>query len=147
MQAVVRTVARRVGHRGALLLLLGVIALLYGVSLITQPPIPNPPGLHLLLGLMPLHAWGVTLAVAGVVAILCVPLKQGRDWPGFAALVLVWLPWSLSFLVSWWPDGSNPRGWVSGLVFLAFAGVPAVGATWEEPAPSAQHVERARSTR
>lgn len=147
MRAVVRRAARRVGHRGAVLFLLGIIALLYGVSLITTPPIPNPPGLHLLLGIMGLHAWGATLTAGGVIAIACSPLKQGRDWPGFAALVLVWIPWSLSFFVSWWPDGSNPRGWVSALVFIAFAAVPAVCATWEETAPVVHAPERVRSTR
>ncbi|WUH94535.1 hypothetical protein OG900_33265 [Streptomyces sp. NBC_00433] len=130
-----RRVARQVGHRGALLVLLGTIALGYGISLITTPPVPHPPGLRLLLGLMDLHGWGVTLAAAGAIAVLCSPLGQGRDWPGFSALVLVWLPWSLSFFVSWWPQGENPRGWVSALIFLALAGVPAVGATWEENAP------------
>lgn len=135
MRAVVRRIARRVGHRGALLILLGMIAMLYGVSLITTPPVPNPPGLRLLLGLMGLHGWGVTLAAAGVIAIACSPLKQPRDWPGFTALVFVWLPWSLSFFVSWWPQGDNPRGWVSCLVFAAFAAVPAVGANWDEPPP------------
>lgn len=125
--------ASRLGHRGALLILLGGICLLYGVSLITTPPLPNPPGLRLLLGVMGLHAWGFTLAIAGAIAVLCSPLRQGRDWPGFTALTFVWLPWALSYLVSWWPDHSNPRGWVSALVFAALAGVPAVGATWEEP--------------
>ncbi|HEY5834969.1 hypothetical protein [Streptomyces sp.] len=131
----VRRAARRVGHRGALLTMLGTIALLYGVSLITTPPPVRPPGLRLLLGLMGLHGWGATLTAAGVVAILCAPLRQGRDWPGWAALVLVWLPWSLSFFVSWWPEGSNPRGWVSGLIFAALAGAPAVCADWDEPPP------------
>jgi hypothetical protein len=133
VRAVVRRAATRVGHRGALLILLGGIALLYGLSLITTPPPPHPPGLRLLLGLMDLHKWGATLAIAGTLAMVCSPLRQGRDWPGFAALVLVWLPWSLSYLVSWWPQGENHRGWVSALVFLALAGVPAVGAGWEEP--------------
>lgn len=147
MRAVVRRVARQVGHRGAVLFLFGIIALLYGVSLITTPPVPNPPGLRLLLGVMGLHGWGATLTAAGVIAILCSPLRQGRDWPGFAALVLVWLPWSLSFFVSWWPDGSNPRGWVSAVVFVAFAGIPAVCATWEEHPPPLRAAERVRSTR
>lgn len=129
----VRRAAARVGHRGATLILLGTIAALYGVSLITTPPPIQPPGLRLLLGLMDLRGWGVTLTAAGVIAVCCAPLKQGRDWPGFAALVLVWLPWSLSYLVSWWPQGENPRGWVSCLIFAAFAGVPAVGAGWDEP--------------
>lgn len=141
----VRRVARRVGHRGALLILLGTIALLYGVSLVTTPPVPNPPGLRLLLGVMGLHGWGATLAAAGAIAVLCAPLPPGRDWPGFAVLVLVWMPWSLSFLVSWWPAHENPRGWVSAIVFIAFAGVPAVGATWEEPAPEPS--ARVRSTK
>lgn len=135
MLAVARRIARRTGHRGALLTLLGGIALLYGVSLITTPPTPSPPGLRLLLGVMGLHGWGATLTAAGAIAILCAPLKQGRDWPGFAALVLVWLPWSLSFLASWWPAHDNPRGWVSALIFAALAAVPAVGATWDEPLP------------
>lgn len=135
MRAVVLRAARRLGHRGALLTLLGGIALLYGVSLITTPPAPRPPGLRLLLGVMGLHGWGATLTAAGVIAVLCAPLRQGRDWPGFAVLVLVWAPWSLSYFVSWWPQGENPRGWVSCLIFAAFAAVPAVGATWDEPAP------------
>jgi hypothetical protein len=147
VRAVAHRVACRVGHRGALLILLGGIALLYGISLITTPPLPHPLGLHLLLGVMGLHGWGGTLAAAGVVAILCSPLKQGRDWPGFAVLVLVWLPWSLSFLVSWWPAHENPRGWVSALVFAALAGVPAVGAGWEEPEPRARATDQLRSTR
>lgn len=143
MRAVALRAARCLGHRGALLILLGGIALLYGVSLITTPPVPNPPGLRLLLGLMDLKSWGATLAAAGAVAVLCAPLKQGRDWPGFAALVLVWLPWSLSFFASWWPQGENPRGWVSALVFVAFAAIPAVGAGWEEP-ESSRRVRRTR---
>jgi hypothetical protein len=147
MRAVARRAARQVGHRGALLILLGTIALLYGISLITTPPVPHPIGLRLLLDRMSLHSWGITLAVAGVVAILCAPLRQGRDWPGFAALVLVWIPWSASFFVSWWPDGSNPRGWVSAIVFIAFAAIPAVVATWEDPAPPTRTPKNVRSTR
>lgn len=140
MWAVVRRAVRRIGHRGALLILLGAIALLYGMSLITTPPPSPTPGLHLLLEWMPLRGWGVTLAAAGAVAVVCAPVGQGADWPGFAALTLVWLPWSLSFFVSWWPQGTNSRGWVSGLVFISFALIPAVCATWTEP-------QRARSTR
>lgn len=129
----VRRAAHRVGHRGTMLILLGSVALLYGVGLVISPPAPKPIGLHLLLGLMGLHWWGITLITAGAIAVLCAPLRQGRDWPGWAALVAVWLPWSLSFLVSWWPDGDNPRGWISAAIFAAFAAIPAVAAQWDEP--------------
>lgn len=132
MRAVVHRIAHRVGHRGAVLTLLGLVALLYGVGLVITP-IPNPVGLRLLLRLWSLHGWGVTLIVAGSIAILSAPLRQGRDWLGWTALVLVWTPWSLAYLVSWWPDGDNPRGWISASIFAAFAGVPAVGARWDEP--------------
>jgi hypothetical protein len=135
VRAVVLRAARRLGHRGALLVLLGGIALLYGVSLLTVPPSPHPAGLRLLLSRMDLHGWGITLIVAGAVAVLYAPARQGRDWPGFTALVLVWLPWSLSYFVSWWPQGDNARGWVTGAIFAIFAAVPAVGATWDEPEP------------
>lgn len=138
MRAVVHRVARRVGHRGALLTLVGGIAMLYGISLLTVPPVPRPPGLRFLLGLMGFHGWGVTLTAAGAVALACAPLSQGRDWPGFTALTLVWLPWSLSYFVSWWPQHETPRGWVSALIFAALAGIPAVGANWDEPLPE-QH--------
>lgn len=134
MRAVDR-VARLVGHRGALLVLLGGIAVLYGVSLLTAPPTPQPMGLRFLLGLMDLDCWGVTLIAAGAVAVACAPLRQGRDWPGFTALVLVWAPWSLSYFVSWWPQGDNSRGWVTGAIFAIFAAVPAACAGWDEPAP------------
>lgn len=135
MRAVVLRAARRMGHRGALLTLLGGIAILYGISLMTVPPSPPQLGLRFLLAFMSLHGWGTTLITAGSVALVCAPLRQGRDWPGFTALVLIWLPWSLSYFVSWWPQGENPRGWVTCMIFAAFAAVPAVGATWDEPEP------------
>jgi hypothetical protein len=135
MRAVVLCAARRLGHRGALLTLLGGIALLYGVSLLTVPPSPPQLGLRFLLGFMSLRWWGTVLISAGAVAIVCAPFRQGRDWPGFAVLFLVWLPWSLSYLVSWWPQHDNHRGWVTAMIFAAFAAIPAVGATWDEPEP------------
>lgn len=133
MRAVVRRIAHRVGHRGSMLILLGSVALLYGIGLVTLPPAPPPLGWRLLQHMMPMHCWGVTLMVTGAAAIACAPVRQGRDWPGWVALVLVWTPWSLSYLVSWWPQGENPRGWITALLFAALAGMPAVGARWDEP--------------
>lgn len=126
----VRLARRRVGRRGAILVLLGSIAALYGYALINQP-IPSSVGIRLLLQVMPMAGWGWAMLAVGVLAVACAPLRQGADWPGFTGLVLVWTPWSLSYLVSWWL-GENPRGWISATIFVALAGVPAVVAGWSE---------------
>lgn len=125
-----RLARRQVGRRGAILVLLGSIAALYGYALIIQP-IPSNVGIRLLLHVMPMNGWGWALLAAGAAAVACAPLRQGADWPGFTALVLVWTPWSLSYLTSWWL-GDNPRGWISAAVFAALAGVPAVVVGWSE---------------
>ena len=124
--------AHRIGRRGAVLALLGGIAALYGYALIQQP-IPSRVGLELLLHVMPMTGWAATLIAAGCLAIVCALVRQGRDWPGYVALVVVWTPWSLSFLTSWWPLGDNPRGWISAAIFGALALIPAVAVGWPEP--------------
>ena len=124
--------AHRIGRRGAVLALLGGIAALYGYALVLQP-VPTTIGLELLLHVMPMTGWAALLITAGCLAIGCAPVRQGRDWPGFAGLVLVWTPWSLSFLVSWWPLEHNPRGWISAAVFGALALIPLAVVGWPEP--------------
>lgn len=126
-----RRALHRVGRRGAILALKGLMAALFGVSQLVQP-IPNTSGIRLLLMLMPAHAWGWAWVAAGCVALVCVPLRQGRDWAGFAAVYLMASAWSLSSLASWWLYG-NERGWISALIWAAFGGVAAVVAAWPEP--------------
>jgi hypothetical protein len=131
MGAAVHRAAHRVGRRGAVLALKGVMAALFGVSQLIQP-IPNTSGIRLLLLLMPAHVWGWAWVVAGGVALACVPMRQGRDWPGFAAVYLMASTWALGNLASWWLYG-NARGWISALIWAAFGGVAAVVAAWPEP--------------
>lgn len=131
MRAAVRRAMRRVGRRGAVLSLKGLMALLYGCSLLVQPP-TDTRGIRLLLDLMPLHAWGWTWITAGALAMLCAWRPQGRDWPGYPAIYFVVAPWALGSLASWWLYG-NPRGWASAVVWGAFGGVAAIVAEWPEP--------------
>lgn len=132
MVAVVRRVARRLGRRGAILLLKGVIATLYGYGQLIQP-IPDRRGLRLLLDVMPLHAWGVAWMCAGVIALVCAWLGGDHDWPGYLAVWLISVPWALSNLLSWWPLGTNPRGWIAASIFGAFGLVCLVAVGWPEP--------------
>lgn len=132
MRAAARRLGQRLGRRGALLSMKGTIAVLYGYGQIAEP-LPDRRGLGLLLKLMPLTGWGGVWVAAGLVAMVCAWLPPGRDWPGFLAVWAVTATWAMSYLVSWWPLGETPRGWVGALVFGAFGGVCLVAIGWDEP--------------
>ncbi|MEV8396308.1 hypothetical protein, partial [Streptomyces sp. NPDC056650] len=100
--AVARRLGERLGRRGALLTLKGTIAVLYGYGQIIQP-VPDQRGLHLLLKVMPIDAWGGTWIAAGAIALVCAWLPQLRDWPGFLAVWLIGSAWAMAYLVAWWP--------------------------------------------
>lgn len=139
IRAAVHRAARRLGRRGAVLTLKGIMAGVYGYSLLVQPP-TDTRGIQLLLDLMPLHAWAWAWIAAGLLAIVSAWRLQGRDWPGYPAILLVVIPWSLGSLASWWLY-DNPRGWAGAVVWGAFAGVTAIAAEWPEP-PHDQHDRR-----
>lgn len=131
MRAAAHRAARRVGRRGAVLSLKGVMCALYGYSLLVQPPVDRR-GIRLLLDLMPLHWWGWAWIAAGVTAVVCAWRRQGTDWPGYPAVWMVVAPWALGSLASWWLY-DNPRGWAGAAVWAAFGGVAAICAEWPEP--------------
>lgn len=136
----VRRLTHHVGRRGAILLLIGGLVTLYGIGQIAQP-MPDQRGIRLLLLVMDLDCWSWTWIAAGAIAIVCAFLP-GRDWPGFTALWLATIPWALSFFVSWWPLGDNPRGWISAAIFAAFGAIPLVIVGWDEPGRRARPRDR-----
>jgi hypothetical protein len=133
---VVRRAARRLteqlGRRGALLTMKGTIATLYGYGQIVEP-LPDRRGLSLLLKAWPLHVWGGLWIAAGLTALFCAWLPPRKDWPGYLAVWAITATWAMAYLVSWWPLGENPRGWVGSLIFGAFGAVCLVAIGWEEP--------------
>jgi hypothetical protein len=131
MRAAVRRLGRRLGRRGTLLILKGSIAVLYGYGQLTQPS--NQRGLCLLLKLMPLEAWAAAWMAAGLAALACAWLPARRDWPGYLAVWAITAPWSMSYLVAWWPLGEYERGWIPALIFGAFGLVCLVAIGWDEP--------------
>lgn len=120
------------GRRGAILGGYGTVWLLYGYALLIEPHADRR-GLELLLQALPLQAWAALWMAAGLTAMVCAWLPQGRDMPGFVALMLIVLPWMLSYLVSWWPLGSFSRGWIGTLIWAALTAPVAVVAGWPEP--------------
>ncbi|MFD7705728.1 hypothetical protein [Streptomyces sp. NPDC059786] len=120
------------GRRGSFLAAFGTLWALYGFGQLVEP-LPDTRGIRTLLHLMPLDAWAWCWIAAGLIAITAAPLPTGRDWYAFPALLLIVAPWMCSYLVSWWPLGDNPRGWVTALIW-AVAAVPViVVAGWQEP--------------
>jgi hypothetical protein len=130
-----RRLAKRLGRRGALLFCKGVVATGYGAGQIVTPT-GDRHGLTLLLKAMDLHCWGGVWIVAGIIALVCAWLPQGRDWPGFVAVWLIASVWAGAYLVSWWPLQETPKGWVLALIFGAFGAVNFVAIGWDEPARS-----------
>lgn len=143
MRAVVRRLPARLGRRGAILTLKGVIASLYGYGLLIEP-LPSRSVVRP-IDWLPLSGWAVAWMCAGATALVCAWLGQDHDWPGFLAVWLVTVPWALSFLLSWWPFGDNPRGWITAAIFGAFGLVCLVAVGWPEPGRG--RTERARERR
>ena len=79
IRAAAHRAARRVGRRGAVLSLKGMMCALYGYSLLVQPP-TDTRGIRLLLERAPLQVWGWLWVGAGALAMGCAWLRQGRDW-------------------------------------------------------------------
>lgn len=119
------------GRRGTILSCYGTVWLLIGWGQLVQPQ-PDQRGLVLLLSWAPLQVWAWCWIVAGLVALVCAWLPQGRDAPGFVALVVIVVPWLASYLVSWFL-GVYPRGWAAAAVWTAITVPIMVVLGWQEP--------------
>lgn len=119
----------RLGYRGAILFILGTFDLAYGASFFT-PGSDTSTTAHWRETFMPLWAWGGAWLAVGALA-LFYAFSQ-RDEVGYT-VQCVWLAgWCvISFLSS--AFGEVPRGWVSGILFLAPLAVGLVCNTWAEP--------------
>lgn len=128
---IVRRLGIQLGRRGAILLCYGVVWAIIGYGQITSPA-PDLRGLRLLLQMMSLDVWGWLWVASGVIAFVSAWMPQGKDWPGFLALPLMVLPWTVSYLLAW-IIGDFPRGWVAAVVWGAIAAPVLVVAGWREP--------------
>lgn len=127
-----RRLGRVLGRRGAILLSYGTVWAVYGSGqLIT--PVPDQRGLQLLVNLLPLGMWASLWIACGLAAVVAAVMPQGVDWFGYLALVVIVLPWMFSYLLSWWPLGTYPRGWAAALVWGLIAVPVIVVAGWREP--------------
>ncbi|GGV45549.1 hypothetical protein [Streptomyces spectabilis] len=126
-----RRLARILGRRGAILLCYGTVWALYGYGQLVSPQ-PDQRGLRLLLDRIPLDAWAWMWIATGLLAVVFSWLPQGRDAPGFVALVLIVLPWMGAYAAAW-IMGEFERGWVAALIWGVIAVPVIVVAGWREP--------------
>lgn len=120
--------ARRIGRRGAWLLFLAFVDLLYGLGL---PELLRRPtsGLAFLTSLLPAQVWaGLWVAVAAACLIQAFVV---RDRVAFSAGALLMMLWGMFHLVGWLLI-DVPRGQIGAAIFLAFAGVTLLISGWRE---------------
>ncbi|QYC37796.1 Sensor protein FixL [Nonomuraea coxensis DSM 45129] len=127
---------RRIGRRGASLIFVGLLSLVIGASLVFAGPDARAlPAFTILATLVPLPAWAAVWFAVGVLCLVQACMRSDRV--AFAAATALLLMYGLIFLSSTF-TGQNPRGWVTGAVWLAFGGWIALIATWPEAASLAR---------
>ena len=121
---IARKIIRRIGHRGAFLLFLALLDVLYGISLNTTPG----PLAGVNLGI-PLHVWAYVWVVVGV--FLAFGAFLIKDRLPYAIASFIKAIWAAALFVSWFAEGFT-RGWVSAVIWAAFSGLVLVVSSWPE---------------
>lgn len=120
-----------IGRRGIVLMIFGTFDLIYGWSLLRPPPGSAAAVAQLFRNqLIPAEVWAWAWVVAGVILIVQAFMK--RDMVGYSVGIAIKISWAAQAFAGW-AYGGISRGWVSGLVWLVFAGLVAVIAGWPEP--------------
>lgn len=109
--------ARRVGRRGAALLFFAQLDVIHCVVLLTAPR-PLTSQYAWMDAILPLGWWAAAWGVAGLVCLAYA--FRTYDTPAFMVAVAIKVAWGLLSLVGWL-GGSNPRGYWSAAIWLAFA--------------------------
>ena len=122
----VRRLGHRAGRRGAFLAFLALLNAAVGYSILTTPAAQQAAA-NLLL---PWPVWGwAWIAVGGACA---AGVFMRRDWWAYTAAATLMGAWALLSADLWLVQG-QPRGWVSVVIWAAFALVVRLVAGWPEP--------------
>lgn len=131
---------RRVGRRGAVLLWLALLDLVYGSSLAHPPSeTARSASIRFFADLMPLPVWGGLWLAVGVLCLAGAFLRHDR-W-AFAFATGLKVLWGGVCLFGWMLAGL-PRGWVSAVIFLPMAALVLIISTWPEP-PTTERISAA----
>jgi hypothetical protein len=121
----------RLGHRGGVLLILGLFDVIYGWSLASPAGLKLAPGtVDWLQEFAPVWLWGCLWIIIGFVLIGAA--WTVRDMVGYTCAIGIKVAWGLVTIASW-AVGDVSRGWATGSIWLAFASMVAVISGWPEP--------------
>jgi hypothetical protein len=114
---VARVLFRRIGRRGAALLFFALLDLVYGYALLTAPR-PLTPFYAWVAAVMPLAAWAATWCAVGLICLVFAFMI--RDTAAFMAAVALKVGWGGTAFFGW-IAGAVPLGYLSAVIWLAFA--------------------------
>ncbi|WP_336212265.1 hypothetical protein [Nonomuraea sp. LPB2021202275-12-8] len=120
----------------------GLVAAVITLSLIHPPPeIRANPGYLQLISIAPLEVWAVLWGFTGGLCLVQAFFRSDRV--AFAVTTALMYSWGLIHFAGSL-TGVNPRGWVSGAVWLGFGGWLTLISTWPEAAalPPEPHQEK-----
>jgi hypothetical protein len=107
----------RIGRRGAALLFFALLDAVYCYGLLTAPR-PLVPFYVWMSGVLPLGLWAAGWGLVGAVCLLFA--FRVYDTPAFMAAVALKVAWGLMAFFGW-VAGEIDRGYVSAVIWLAFA--------------------------
>lgn len=132
------SVLRRIGRRGAALLFFALLDLVYCYALL-NPPRSTTPTYAWMETLAPLWVWGAVWGAVGVICLVFAFLEQ--DTAAFVGAVALKVGWGLLSLFGW-VAGAIDRGYVSAVIWLAFAAFVYLIAGGIPAAPPKRRVDR-----
>lgn len=120
----------RVRRRGAALLFFAFLDFVYGLQMVTADHELKGIALYKWAGtIAPLQVWGTGWLMVGGICLVCA--FRARDRVGFAAAAIVKSAWGVMSVFGWLV-GDVPRGQVSAVLWIVFAGFVLVVSTWPE---------------
>ncbi|MBO2461660.1 hypothetical protein [Actinomadura violacea] len=128
IQHAARRACLRVGRRGTFLLFLALLDWVYGASLCGHYARISPT-YQFAAQVLPLHAWAAVWVGVGLVCGAFAPARN--DQLAFGAAIALKIVWGGLGLLGWLVE-DIPRGYVSAVIWMAFAGVVLLIAGWRE---------------
>lgn len=125
-------IAHRIGRRGCYLLFLALLDLVIAYSMTPFAVVAQLPLYHYISQYLPIQAWAGIWAGVGVIC--GIQAFARRDHFGFAVATLLKFTWS-ALSIAAWTSTDIPRGWLGGVVWLAFGAMTAIIASWPEARP------------